>query len=342
MAEKDQKPTARRLREARKRGEIAFSRDVASTVVFLLVLAGLWIGGGAVYESLSELWLDASTGALFHDPAAGSALLLPHAIEVLLRAAIGISALAAVGGIAGSFLQVGGLVAWERVKPDVNRLNPAKGLEGLVSTRNVVNLLKMLLKTALLSGLMFVIVRARIGPALATGYGNPATIAAAGAEALLQVFAWAGVIYAVMAAIDYVHEHHEYIKGLRMSIDDIRRDYKDANGSPVHQSRRRAAHFEAVYASLGDRVRAASAVIHSARVAVALQYLGEHDLPRVIARGEGEVAAAIRRHAGDALIPLEFEPRLAEQLYEEVGIDQTIPRPLYEPVARLMRWALGG
>ena len=189
---------------------------------------------------------------------------------------------------------------------------------------------------------MFVIVRARIGPALDTGYGSPAAIAAACVQALLQVFAWAGVIYAVMAAVDYVHERHEYIKGLRMSIDDIRREHKDANGSPVHQSRRRAAHFEAVYASLGDRVRAASAVIHSARVAVALQYLGEHDLPRVIARGEGDVAATIRRHAGEGLIPMEFEPRLAEQIYDEVGIDQPIPRPLYEPVARLMRWALGG
>jgi type III secretion protein U len=96
-----------------------------------------------------------------------------------------------------------------------------------------------------------------------------------------------------------------------------------------------------VYASLSDRVRAASAVIHSPRVAVALQYLGEKDLPRVIARGENEVAAQIRRAAGEALIPLAFEPSLAERLYDEVPEDMAIPRALYEPVARLLRWAQG-
>ena len=97
----------------------------------------------------------------------------------------------------------------------------------------------------------------------------------------------------------------------------------------------------AVYASLGDRVRMASAVIHSARTAVALQYLGENDLPRVIARGEGEVAAQIRRFAGEGLVPMEFEPSLAERIYAEVPVDQPIPRSLYAPVARLLRWAQG-
>ena len=83
------------------------------------------------------------------------------------------------------------------------------------------------------------------------------------------------------------------------------------------------------------------AVIHSPRVAVALQYLGETDLPRVIARGEGEVAAQIRRFAGEGLIPTEFEPALAERIYEEVPQDQPIPRALYAPVAKLLRWAQG-
>jgi type III secretion protein U len=112
-------------------------------------------------------------------------------------------------------------------------------------------------------------------------------------------------------------------------------------GDPVNTSRRRSAHFEAVYASVGDRVRAASAVIHSASTAVALQYLGEKDLPRVIARGEGDQAAQIRRFAAEALVPMEFDPQLAGRLYDEVPLDQPIPRSLYAPVAKLLRWATG-
>jgi len=121
----------------------------------------------------------------------------------------------------------------------------------------------------------------------------------------------------------------------------MRQEHKENEGDPLTSSRRRSEHYEAVYASLADRVSMASAVIHSARVAVALQYLGEKDLPRVIARGENEVAAQMRRLAGDALVPLEFDASLAERIYDEVPQDMAIPRSLYAPVARLLRWAQG-
>jgi type III secretion protein U len=111
-------------------------------------------------------------------------------------------------------------------------------------------------------------------------------------------------------------------------------------GDPTHRARRKSAHFEAVYFPLADRVRAASAVIVANGVAVALQYLGPHDLPRVIAKGEGELAARIRALAGESLKPMSEDAVLAARLLE-VGLDMPIPRPLYAPVARLLRWAGG-
>ena len=250
-------------------------------------------------------------------------------------------AITAAAGIVGSLFQVGGVAAWERIKPDVNRMNPAEGLTRIFSTRSLINLLKMCTKTTLLGMLMFVVVRGFVDTALKLGYARPEGIMTAAAHMVLVAFGWAVVIYAVMAAVDYVHEHHEFMKKQRMSIEEIRQEYKEMEGDPINRSRRRSAHFEAVYASLNDRVRAASAVIHSPRVAVALQYLGETDLPRVIARGEGEVAAQIRRFASEGLIPTEFEPALAERIYDEVPEDQPIPRALYAPVAKLLRWAQG-
>jgi len=341
MAEKDQDPTPKRLRDARKRGEVVFSSDVASTAVFGVVVVCIWLGGGALYSLLRELWLHATSTSLLTRPDDRFAELLLHTGEALAWGTLPLMAIAAVAGIAGSFLQVGGVAAWERIKPDVNRMNPAQGLQRIFSTRNLINLLKMSLKTLLLAGLMFVVVRGFIDTSLKLGHANPAAIMAAAAHMVLVTFGWAVVIFALMAAVDYAHEHFEFMKQQRMSIEDIRQEYKEAEGDPINQSRRRSAHFEAVYASLGDRVRMASAVIHSARTAVVLQYLGETDLPRVIARGEGEVAAQIRRFAGEGLVPMEFEPSLAERIYSEVPVDQPIPRSLYAPVANLLRWAQG-
>jgi len=341
MAEKDQDPTPKRLRDARKRGEVVFSTDVASTVVFVVVVVSLWLGGQLIYNLLRELWLHATSTTLLTAPEERFAELLLHTGETLVWGTLPVMALAATAGIVGSLFQVGGVAAWERLRPDMNRMNPAEGLARIFSTRNVINLLKMSTKTALLAALLFVVVRGFLDTALKLGYARPEGIMTASAHMVLVAFGWAVLIYAVMAAVDYVHEHHEFMKQQRMSIEEVRQEYKEMEGDPINRSRRRTAHFEAVYASLNDRVRAASAVIHSPRVAVALQYLGETDLPRVIARGEGEVAAQIRRFAGEGLIPTEFEPALAERIYDEVPEDQPIPRALYAPVAKLLRWAQG-
>jgi type III secretion protein U len=340
-ANKDQKPTPRRLREARKRGDVVFSADVASTAVFAVVVAALWLLGATSFGLLRELWLHATSAELLTQPDDRLPELLRHTGRVLLWIALPVTGLAALAGIAGSFFQVGGLLAFERLKPDVGRLSPSRGLQRIFSTRNLVNLVKMLVKTLLLALLVGATLRGLLDTALKLGWLAPEAIMAVGAHALLGLFAAATVIYAALAAVDYVHQHHEHVKSLRMSIDEVRRDHKDAEGDPLTRARRRGAHLEAIYAGLGDRVAASSAVIHSARVAVALQYLGERDLPRVIARGENEVAMRLRELAADARVPLADDAGLAERLYAEVPLDHPIPRALYTPVAKLLRWAHG-
>jgi type III secretion protein U len=339
---KDQKPTPRRLREARRRGDVVFSADVASTAVFAVVVASLWLLGATSFGLLRELWLHATSAELLTRPDDRLPELLHHTARVLLWIALPVTGLAALAGIAGSFFQVGGVVAFSRLKPDVGRLSPTRGLQRMFSTRNLVNLAKVLAKTLLLGVLVALTLRGLLGTALKLGWLAPDAIMAVGARALMGLFGAAVVIYAALAAVDYVHQRHEHIKSLRMSIADVRRDHKDAEGDPLTRARRRGAHLEAIYAGLGDRVAAASAVIHSARVAVALQYLGERDLPRVIARGQNEVAMRLRELAADARVPLAEDPGLAERLYAEVPLDHPIPRALYAPVATLLRWAQGG
>lgn len=341
MAEKTHDPTPHRLREARRRGEVVFSVDVASAAVFLGVVGALWLGGPALFGALRGLWLQASAPDLLTHPERHLAPLMAHTLQVLLLASVGLALLAALAGAVGSFFQVGGLMAWQRVAPQLQRLNPGEGLQRIFSVHNLVNLAKMLLKTLLLAGVVGVAVHAALPTALKLGHLSPAATLQVGAHLVLLCFAWAGLVYLLLGVIDYLHVRHEFMKRLRMSADELRQEHKDMEGDPVNRSRRRGAQMEAVYATLADRVRAASAVIHSRRVAVALQYLGERDLPRVIARGEGELAAQIRRAATEALVPMEFEPALAERLYDEVAEDRPVPRALYGPVATLLRWAQG-
>lgn len=341
MSTKDQPPTARRLREARKRGEVVFSSDVASATVFVVVTVALWSLGATVSGLVRELWLHATSPAMLARPEGRFPELLTHAARTLMWVMLPVLGVAALAGIVGSFAQVGGVLAFGRLKPDVNRLNPAAGMKRLFSTRNLVNLLKMLAKTLLLAAIIWFVVRGLLDTAVRLGHLTPAGIMATGARALSVIFGWAAVVYVLTASIDYLHERFEFMKRQRMSVDEIRRDYKEAQGDPLTRARRRNTYFEAVYIGLGDRVAMASAVIHSNKVAIALQYLGPDDLPRVIARGENEVAIQIRRFAAETLVPVVAEAALAERLHAEVALDQPVPRSLYAAVATLLRWAQG-
>ena len=341
MSTKDQAPTLRRLREARRRGEVAFSPDVASACVFVVVTMSLWALGATVLGLLRELWLHASSPALLAQPQERVPELLARAVHALSWIVLPVLGVAALAGIAGSFVQVGGMLVFGRLKPDVKRLNPAEGMKRLFSTRNLVNLLKMVAKTLLLGAVVWCVVRGLLETAVRLGHLTPAGILATGGRALCILFGWAAVVYALAAAIDLVHERFEFIKRQRMSVDEIRRDHKEAQGDPLTRARRRNTYFEAVYLGLADRVAAASAVIHSNNVAIALQYLGPDDLPRVIARGENEVAQQIRRLAAEGLIPVVADAALAQRLHEDAALDQPIPRNLHAPVATLLRWAQG-
>lgn len=334
-------PTHHRLQEARKKGEVVVSGDITSTAVYLGALLGLWMIGANTFHLLQALWLQAMAGVAGMRLGDSLLPLLQTGLTVLAWAVLPMLGLVLVCAVAGAFFQVGGLMAWQRLVPDAKRLNPGEGLKRMFSTRSLVNLAKVLLKTVLLAALLWVVVKGFVSQALQLGYARPAAVLELAAIPMVQTCAWAAVIYIVMSGLDYVHQRFEFMKQHRMSIDEVRREHKDQQGDPLILSKRRGLQFEMMFASLADRIQWSSAVVHSARVAVALQYLGPEDLPRVVARGEGEMAAQIRRQATELLVPMTFEAQMAEQLYAQVPLDEAIPKHLFAPVSALLRWASG-
>lgn len=341
MAEKQHAPTAHRLRDVRKRGEVVISQDVTAALVFVGVASAIWILGPRLYELQRDLLTHSFSGEVFSDPGAYISQMLQHTALVLMWALIPIALVELLCGIAGTFSQVGGLMAWSRINPDMKRLNPAEGLKRMFAMRNLINLMKMILKTLLLGTLMFVVIRSSLNTAVHAGYGTVFGVLQIAASLIMTICGWAAVIYIVMAAIDYVHVRYEFMKQNRMSTDEVRREHKDTEGDPILLGRRRAAQQEAAYAGLNDRVGASSAIIYSARIALAIQYRGQKDLPRIIAKGEGHVAAQIRKVAKAKLIPMSEDADLAHRLYEEVVLDRPVPRYLWPRIAKLLRWAKG-
>ena len=341
MSEKDQAPTDKRLRDARKQGEVVFSTEVSTALVFIVVLAALGSQGPRVVDTLRGLFDAIFAAASSRDPAQSIAVVLTLAVHGWLTLGIGIVALAGIAGIAVSLAQAGGLVAFSRITPSFSRLNPAAGLQRMFSMRSVVVLLKTGVKTLILCVTLWVQLRGSLDAPLQAGYLRPDAILAVTGKLLLTLAGWAALIFIAFAALDYAYQQYEFTKRHRMSLEEVRREYREMEGDPHLNSRRRHMAREMVFNPLQDRVKMASAVVHSANVAVALCYAGKGKLPWVAARGEGETARRILEWAGEFLVPTTANGPLADALYESAREYQYIDSALYRRVAEVLRWAGG-
>lgn len=341
MSEKDQEPTEKKLRDARDKGEVIRSAEAVSALVFIGVLAGVWVGGTFLLRHLYGLMHHAIRIIGSPDPGAQLMLFVDHLLWEWLILSLPLLVLAAACGIAGAFLQVGGLMAWSRLAPKMERLDPAEGLKRIFSTRSLINLVKMICMAICLMGVLYSVIRTSLDVPLKAGSLAPDVILIIAGNLVQTVFGWAAVVFVIAAAIDYMHEHYQFMKSQRMSIEDIRREHRDSEGDPHLNSRRKRIAEEMQFDLLVDRVRDAAVVVYSHRAAVALYFTGEGDVPRVIARGEGEAGMKIRQYAGQYLVPAYDDAELAQKLYERVALDQFITEDMYEAVAEMLRWAQG-
>lgn len=342
MSEKQHKPTQRRLEDARREGEVVRSADVVGALVFIGVLMLLWQGGPWLLERLRGLLVqNVAAAARARDPSAAVVQALVSAGGQWLLVSVAVFGVVAVLAALGAFAQVGGMVAPKRLAPMLSRLNPGEGIQRMFSVRNLVGLAIMLLKVGCLALMLFVVIRESLSLPLQAGYGRPAAILAVVAHLVLMLFGWAAVVYVLMAAVDYWHVRLEFFKKNRMSTEELRREHRELQGDPHIVGRRRQLALEVQYSALEDRMRIATAVVFSARHAVALYYPGDGTLPMVIAKGSGEAVQRIRQMAEYHLVPTAANAGLAERLHDTVPMDTTIDRTLFRDVAALLRWADG-
>lgn len=344
MQQKQFPPTPKRLRDARRRGEVVHSAEVSGTVAFVVLLLALWALGGHAVQLLEGLWRHSGDADVF-----GSGIdrfdevLLPrlqHAGGVVLVVCVAVCALAALCAAAGSFAQVGGVAAWSRLAPKASHLNPGAGLERVFSMRNVVNLAKMVVKSLLLAALLLVAIRAQLDDAARAGHLGAEGQLVVLARGLALLMGWASVIYAAMAAVDWLHQKHEFTKKLRMSLEDVRRELQESEGHETTRQRRRGEHHDAVFAGLEDRIARSTLAVGDAQLAVALGYHDARKPPLVMAMGRADAARRLVEAAARRGLMVVPDLELARALVRDGVPDRPAPGHLHTRLERLLQHAL--
>jgi flagellar biosynthetic protein FlhB len=329
--QKTQKPTPKRIREFRKRGDIALSRDVVSAATFAGGAIALIAYGTASFGALRNLTRDVASSA---DGGAHSTL--PHeALHAFMTAAFPAVIGAAIGALVSIFVQLGWPPAFKGIKFDFNRLNPmtnAKNVFGIgaVVRRTGTAAMKLVLVGTVVALAVVGTASARPGTVFSLSSMLSSTI-----SHVLQVVI--GVLVAV-AAIDYFIAKRKLNAQMKMSTDEVKREHKEQEGDPHIKGRRRQKMKELAKRRMSAAVAKADVVIvNPTHYAVALKYDDKaHAAPVVVAKGIDESAEKIREVARKHGVPVLARPPLTRALYKLVKEGKPVPANLYRAVAEVL------
>ena len=332
MSEKTEEPTPRRLKEAREQGDLAVSSALTQAVSFVvvwslvpaLVSATLASGASAIQAAIEGRALS---------PAELAALVLGACLPLLLAGA--------ATSLVTGFVQSGGLVAFGRVAPRLERLNPLNGLGGLFSLERAFGIARALLAAAIV---IWLTKSTLIGllPQLAGTPGELGPALSLAGSAAGRIARDATLVGLALGGLDLLVTRRAWKQRWMMTHAEAQRDFRETEGNPELKAARRRAHQEVwLSAQLGAVERAKVVIVNPTHFATALSYdeADDEGAPRVVAQGQGEVARRIIDAARARGVPVIRDVPVARAL-SELEVGDEIPEALYEAVAEILREVL--
>ncbi|MDR2051039.1 MAG: type III secretion system export apparatus subunit SctU [Deltaproteobacteria bacterium] len=340
MSEKTEQPTPKRLREAREKGQICKSQEVGATAVLLAVFGVFLAGGSFIWDNLLLMFeiplhfMNLPFTMALPTAAGEVAMTGLKLIAVVLGTAI-------AAGLAANLIQVGVLISIKAITPKLDKLNPSQWFKKTFAVKNLVELIKTIVKTLIIAWVVKIAMEDNIGRLLSLPYGDLDSIPPIAGSLFASLIYSVAPVFLAVAAFDYFFQRWQYIKGLRMSKDEVKREYKEMEGDPQIKGKRKQLHQEMAMSNTLSNVRKAQVVVtNPTQVAVALIYDEKNTpLPIVAGMGEGLLAQRIIEIAKEEGIPIMQNVPLARALLRDGVQNEYIPSDLIKPVAEVLRWA---
>lgn len=340
--ERTERATAKRRQEARRRGQVALSREIPSTLLLFTLLGVLVFGGSALLDRSTRL-----VGGIYarlHTLRIGrledaSALLSELAGEVLaLLAPVCLPLL--VAGFLGNVFQIGVEFHAEALQPKWSKLNPLAGLKRIFSLRGAFELAKSLIKLALVGSVAAAVVwgmRSEMPTLVRLDLGS---IRGFAFEGVTLILLFSGIAMTLLAALDTLYQRWQYEENLKMTKQEVKDERRQTEGDPAVKARIRSIQRQVAYRRMMAEVpRADVVVVNPTHLAVALRFdPAVMVAPKVVAKGADHVAERIRRIASEHGVPIVENPPLARSLFRLTDIGDTVPVELYRVVAEVLAY----
>ena len=339
--EKTELPTPKKLRDARQKGQVCSSKDIVSTAILIVLFALLGWMGVALMDDATMLVAFVG-GRLGGDPFAPTRQAMGLTAFVICKHSFIFVLVAAVIGIAANTAQIGFLFTLEPIIPKMEKLNPVEGAKKIFSMKNLFEFLKNVVKVCFLGYLLYKIIWASVPELLTMCYGTIDDVFPCLKLMLKRLAVYTAFGYIVIAVIDRLFQGRNFTKQMMMTKDEVKREYKEMEGSPeIKQAQRQ---FRDEILNGPDPVKAAKkssvVITNPTHISVGIRFNSdEYPLPRICAMGTDKIAKIIRETALAEGIPIMEDKPLARALYAEGKLEDFIPDSLIEPVAEVLKWA---
>jgi flagellar biosynthetic protein FlhB len=342
--EKTEKPSAKKLRDARKRGDVPRSADLVAAVSLLAVTFVLVRSGAAAMvrlqthlsESLTRL---AEQSAVALTPEALGTMVVDDGLLLAVLAAP-VMITAAAAGLVGNVAQSGWVFAPERLTPDFTRLSPQKGWQRIRPIQSGITLLKAVAACAVVGALAWSLGKEALVETPRLAWMSPAGAAIEGWGWIRRLLWQGGAALLLLAGADVGWQWWRHYATLKMTKQELRDEAKSSDGNPEIKARVRRVQREMVRRRMLAAVPTATVVItNPTHYAVALEYRrGEMMAPVVVAKGKDLVAQRIKQVARDHGVPLVENVPLAQALFKGAEVGESIPAALFGAVAEVLAY----
>lgn len=339
MSDKTEQPTPKRLREAMEKGDICKSQEISTALTVLALVCYLVAMGESIYEKMLAMF-DVTFDSVHLSFARGAGQVLIVVADVFIWIVFPVVFLVMGMALIGNLAQVGFLFSMKAAMPKLENLNPSKWFKKVFSIKNAVELLKNILKVAVISYAVYAVLSEYITVFFKIQTGTVYNLWEIIASAVKELLIFSSGAFCVIAALDYMFQKWQYSKQHMMSKDEVKREYKEMEGDPYIKSKRKQLHQELIAQnSMGSVRKAKVLVTNPTHYAVALDYEKDKTpLPVILAKGEGLLAQRMIKVAEEEGIPIMRNVPLARSLYAEGTENAYIPADLIKPVAEVLKW----
>ena len=339
--EKTEDPTSRRLQEGRNKGDVAKSMEIPSAAVLLAGLMTIYMMSGFMLKTFKELTAhylgQADTIIIIPDNMASltqesflyAAMLVgPVMLAVLITALL------------ANYAQIGFIFTGEKMKPELNKINPIQGIARKFSLQTLAELIKSLFKIGIIGYVAYAEVIKALDKFLPLMDQEPYQIFTFACQTAFWIFLKCALIIAVLAAIDYAFQRWQFMKKMKMTKQEVKEEAKMTEGDPQVKGRIRSIQMEMARQRMMEEVPSADVVItNPTRLAIALKYDAQQmAAPLVVARGAGVIANRIKEIAAENNIPLVEDKPLARALYKTTSVGNSVPENLFQAVAEILAY----